>query len=96
MELIKNKYKIRCEMGACRNMADYVLVMDRSGIHSSICMCGECAEKLKEALCSEPKEKPAGEMFVSDEAPAPVVVRKNANRRAFPRVKGRKSREKHG
>ena len=76
MELIKNKYKIRCEMGACRNMADYVLVMDRSGIHSSICMCGECAEKLKEALCSEPKEKPAGEMFVSDEAPAPVVVRK--------------------
>lgn len=76
MELIKNKYKIRCEMGACRNMADYVLVMDRSGIHSSICMCGECAEKLKEALCSEPKEKPAGEMFVSDEAPAPAVVRK--------------------
>ena len=50
MELIKNKYKIRCEMGACRNMADYVLVMDRSGIHSSICMCGECVEKLKEAL----------------------------------------------
>ena len=76
MELIKNKYKIRCEMGACRNMADYVLVMDRSGIHSSICMCGECVEKLKEALCSEPKEKPAGEMFVSDEAPAPAVVRK--------------------
>lgn len=76
MELIKNKYKIRCEMGACRNMADYVLVMDRSGIHSSICMCGECAEKLKKALCSEPKEKPAGEMFVSDEAPAPAVVRK--------------------
>lgn len=76
MELIKNKYKIRCEMGACRNMADYVLVMDRSGIHSSICMCGECVEKLKEALCSEPKEKPAGEMFVSDEAPAPVAVRK--------------------
>lgn len=76
MELIKNKYKIRCEMGACRNMADYVLVMDRSGIHSSICMCAECAGKLKEALCSEPKEKTAEELFASDEAPAPVVVRK--------------------
>ena len=71
MELIKNKYKIRCEMGACRNMADYVLVMDRSGIHSSICMCGECAEKLKEALCSEPKEKSAARCLFPTRHPRP-------------------------
>lgn len=91
MELIKNKYKIRCEMGACRNMADYVLVMDRSGIHSSICMCAECAEKLKAALCSEPKDKPADELFASDEAPAPSQSERNAKSRARPPVSGEES-----
>ena len=91
MELIKNKYKIRCEMGACRNMADYVLVMDRIGIHSSICMCAECAGKLKAALCSEPKDKPADELFASDEAPAPVAVRKKRKIAGSSAVSGEES-----
>lgn len=83
MELLKNKYKLKCEMGACRNNADYVLVMDRSGIHSSICMCRECAEKLKNALLKQPADKPGEELFLSDEAPA--AARKKSKRVAAAR-----------
>lgn len=50
MKLIKNNYKIKCEMGACRNDADYVLTVDRVGIHSNFCLCGECAKKIRDAV----------------------------------------------
>lgn len=91
MELIKNKYKIRCEMGACRNMADYVLVMDRSGIHSSICMCAECAEKLKAALCSEPKVSLRTSCSRPTRLLQPVAVRKKRKIAGSSAVSGEES-----
>lgn len=50
MKLVKSKFKIRCEMGGCKNYSDYVLYMDRCGIHSSVYICGDCVKSLKEAI----------------------------------------------
>ncbi len=50
MKLIKNNYKFRCEIGGCCNWADYVLVMDRTGIHSKIFICEDCAKKMLDAV----------------------------------------------
>lgn len=46
MKLIKGTRKIRCEMGACRNLADYTISMNRVGIRSSIHVCNECLKEL--------------------------------------------------
>lgn len=50
MKLVKSKFKIRCESGGCKNYSDYVLYMDRCGIHSSVYICGDCVRSLKEVL----------------------------------------------
>lgn len=42
MQLIKTKHKIRCEMGVCKNNADYSIKMDRVGIRSQIHICESC------------------------------------------------------
>ena len=52
MKLLKNKYKLRCETGGCRNYAGYVLLMDRCGVHSSVYLCENCVNELKKALCA--------------------------------------------
>ena len=82
MELIKNKYKIRCEMGACRNNADYALVMDRSGIHSSICMCADCAKKLKSALCGKGEADAEEALLCCGSLKEPKAARKKAAAKA--------------
>ena len=51
MELIKCKYRIRCELGACGNRADYTVVTPRAGVRSALHICGDCLCELA-ALCN--------------------------------------------
>lgn len=46
MELEKASYKIRCEMGACKNMASHTIKMCRVGIRSRIHVCEACMTEL--------------------------------------------------
>lgn len=46
MELIDAKYKIRCEMGACKNMASKTVKLNRVGIKSSLHICDDCLREL--------------------------------------------------
>ena len=46
MKLIKTPYKIRCEMGACRNFAERTIVMDRVSIKNHLHVCGNCLQTL--------------------------------------------------
>lgn len=46
MELLENKCKIRCEMGACKNLATRTVKMSRVGIKSSIHVCDDCLKEL--------------------------------------------------
>lgn len=46
MELVETKYKIRCEMGACKNRAAHTIKMSRTGIRSRIHVCDECLREL--------------------------------------------------
>lgn len=46
MKLIKEKRKIRCEMGVCKNLSDYTIVLDRVGIKSNIHICSSCLKQL--------------------------------------------------
>ena len=57
MKLIKTDSKLRCELGVCKNKAEYALVMDRTGIRRRIYMCRDCAKKLYEAIKETLKEK---------------------------------------
>ena len=46
MELVENKCKIRCEMGACNHPATRVIKMRRVGIGSHLHVCDECLKEL--------------------------------------------------
>lgn len=46
MELIETNRKIRCEMGACKNLADKSIKMNRVGIKSQIHVCDDCLREL--------------------------------------------------
>lgn len=46
MELIKQNVKIRCEMGACKNMATHTIKLNRVGIRSRIHICDACLSEL--------------------------------------------------
>lgn len=50
MQLIKAKHNIRCEMGVCRNKADYSIKMDRVGIKSQIHICDKCLSELYKVI----------------------------------------------
>lgn len=49
MEIIPNKYKIRCELGACGNKAGYTLRFSRAGIRSRLHVCEACLGELHRA-----------------------------------------------
>ena len=57
MELIKTPYKIKCEMGVCKNKADYSIHLSRCGIKSRIHICKDCAKELNGLLSKELKSK---------------------------------------
>lgn len=59
MKLIKTDSKLRCELGVCKNRAEYALVLDRTGIRSRIYLCSQCIEKLYEVAKTALKQKKA-------------------------------------
>ena len=46
MELIDTAYNIRCEMGACKNMAKKTIKLSRVGIRSRVHVCESCLKEL--------------------------------------------------
>ena len=46
MELIENKCKIGCEMGACKNRATKTIKFSRVGIKSRLHVCDDCLKEL--------------------------------------------------
>ncbi len=46
MKLEKNERKIRCEMGACKSLADYRIRLNRMGLRSCVYMCSDCLKEL--------------------------------------------------
>ena len=46
MELVDTECKIRCEMGACKNMAVKTVKLSRVGIKSRIHICADCLKEL--------------------------------------------------
>ncbi len=57
MEVIPNNTKMRCELGACKNRADYAVKFDRVGVRSRIYVCDKCLKELYGAIgaCVVPK-----------------------------------------
>ena len=49
MEIIPNKYKLRCELGLCANRAEHTIKFSRAGIRSRIHLCGDCLRALCDA-----------------------------------------------
>lgn len=56
MKLIKNNQKVRCEMGVCRNKADYSIALDRVGIRSRIHICKQCLCELRRIIDEQEEE----------------------------------------
>ena len=55
MELLKNNYKIKCELGICKNNADYSIHLSRCGIKSRIHICKDCMKELHSLFGNELK-----------------------------------------
>ena len=53
MKLIKSESKNKCELGACRNTANFMIKLDRMGIKSTIYACKDCLTELYRAIGAE-------------------------------------------
>ena len=58
MKVINTPYKIRCEMGACKNLANKTIVMDRVSIKNHLHVCGICLQSLYSLIGEEVIPKP--------------------------------------
>jgi len=50
MKLSKVTRKIRCDVGGCGGYAAFALASGRTGTHTSIYLCDDCARALYQAL----------------------------------------------
>ena len=50
MKLSKVSRKIRCDVGGCGNFATFALASGRTGTHTSIYLCDDCAKALHQSL----------------------------------------------
>ena len=46
MELMRPKYRIRCEFGVCKNFAELTVKHSRLGIGGALNICNDCAKEL--------------------------------------------------
>lgn len=46
MQLTEAKYRIKCEMGACKNTATHTIKLSRVGVRSQIHVCKDCLLEL--------------------------------------------------
>ena len=46
MKLTNTPYKIRCEMGVCKNFASKSIISERVGIRSNLHVCSQCLIEL--------------------------------------------------
>lgn len=53
MTLQKQKARVRCDMGLCKNRADYVIKLNRMGIKSTINVCSDCLNELYSLIGGE-------------------------------------------
>ncbi|MCL2255833.1 MAG: hypothetical protein FWC11_03125 [Firmicutes bacterium] len=67
MELIKPKYRIRCEFGVCKNFANMTIKHSRLGIGGALNICSECAKGLMDLLKNEFKTAKKEEVVKADE-----------------------------
>jgi len=58
MELIKARYRIRCEMGGCRSVSDFTIKTARVGIRAHLHVCRGCLGGLYELIGKEIVPKP--------------------------------------
>lgn len=65
MKLIKTPYKIRCEMGACKNFAEKTIVMDRVSIKNNVHVCANCLQTLYKLIGEDLIPKPIQTLKVS-------------------------------
>ena len=68
MRLINTPYKIRCEMGSCKNLSSKTIVMERVGVKNNIHVCEDCMQSLYKLI---------GEQII----PAPVPTLKASKKR---------------
>ena len=57
MELIKTPYRIRCEMGVCKNVASHTVMLSRCGVKSRIHICDDCMKELYALIGQTLKEQ---------------------------------------
>lgn len=63
MELVKCRYRMNCELGACGNRAEYVVRFARTGARSNLHICGDCLKeiaRLAAAAAGEKNERKTG------------------------------------
>lgn len=58
MELGKSKYRIRCEMGDCKNFSEYTLRTARVGLRAHLHICEACLNGLYTLIGKEIVPKP--------------------------------------
>lgn len=68
MKLIDTPYKIKCELGVCKNLAKKTVTMDRVGARGNIHVCPSCMRELYNLIGKEI-------------TPAPVETLKKSRRR---------------
>ena len=67
MEIVELKLKSRCELGVCKNRAEFAIRAKRLGVRNEIHICKDCLSALNKQsskILKTPK-KPQGEKFIT-------------------------------
>lgn len=60
MKLVKCRYRVKCEMGTCKQDAEYQLEFEQLGTKDALYFCSDCLKKLHEEISNTfaPKSPP--------------------------------------
>ena len=58
MELVRARFRIRCEMAGCKKASEYAVKTPRFGARASLNICSDCMKELYELIGKEVVPKP--------------------------------------
>ena len=99
MEIVPNKYRLRCELGLCKNLAEHTVKFSRAGIRSRIHLCGACLKELHETsgrYLAQTADKAAEKAAEPEGGPVAPAGKTGRPERRADRTGGRRAEAERG
>lgn len=59
MKVTMTNLRVKCDVGGCNRDAEFVIRSERTGVHTGIYLCADCARAMRDALTKSLRERRA-------------------------------------